>query len=159
MRIKQHPEEQSVCLHQTEFYHPRFCNTVEAGSSFTMEVVNARTETSDRFITDSADTPVEVNHNIRVDSLGDRPSVGKVSAFMEGSILEGRGTAIPSVKVHSEIRNPNYSLPCLTPASPLHTKRSPSVNTPRSMGQLPSLTRTWPGNQVSGESGRKRSQE
>jgi len=35
---------------------PRFCNTVEAGSSFTMEVVNARTETNDRFVTDSADT-------------------------------------------------------------------------------------------------------
>ena len=76
---------------------PRFCNTVETGSSFTMEVVNARTETNDRFITDSADTPVEVNHNIRVDTLGDRPSVGKVSAFMEGTILEGRGNTIPSV--------------------------------------------------------------
>ncbi len=70
---------------------PRFCNTVETGSSFTMEVVNARTETNDRFITDSADTPVEVNHNIRVDTLGDRPSVGKVSAFMEGTIHGRQG--------------------------------------------------------------------
>jgi hypothetical protein len=78
---------------------PRFCTTVEAGSSFTMEVVNARTETNDRFVTDSADTPIVVNHNIRVDSLGDRPSVGKVSAFMEGSILEGRGNTLPSVDI------------------------------------------------------------
>jgi hypothetical protein len=73
---------------------PRFCNSVEAGSSFTMEVVNARTETNSRFVTDSADTPVEVNHNIRVDSLGNRPSEGKVSAFMEGSILEARDTPV-----------------------------------------------------------------
>jgi hypothetical protein len=82
---------------------PRFCNSVEAGSSFTMEVVNARTETNDRFVTDSADTPVEVNHNIRVDSLGDRTSVGKVSAFIEGSILEGREGTIPSVNVNEGI--------------------------------------------------------
>jgi hypothetical protein len=71
---------------------PRFCNSVEAGSSFTMEVVNARTETSDRFVTMAADYPVEVNHNIRVDALSDVPSIGKVSAFMEGIIQEGRGT-------------------------------------------------------------------
>jgi hypothetical protein len=71
---------------------PRFCNTVEAGSSFTMEVVNARTETNARFVTMAADYPVAVNHNIRVDKLADLPSVGKVSAFMEGIIMEGRGT-------------------------------------------------------------------
>jgi len=75
---------------------PRFCNQVEAGSSFIMEVVNARTETSDRFVTGSADTPVEVIHDIRVDSLGDSPSLGSVSAFMEGTILEGRDNTISS---------------------------------------------------------------
>jgi hypothetical protein len=77
---------------KSEYISP-FCNTVEAGSSFTMEVVNARTETNDRFVVPSADTPVTVNHNIRVDSLSDLPSIGKVSAFMEGKIQEGRGNS------------------------------------------------------------------
>jgi hypothetical protein len=72
-------------------YIPMFCNTVEAGSTFTMELVNARTETNDRFVVPSADTPTTLNHNIRVDTLADLPSVGKVSAFMEGKIQEGRG--------------------------------------------------------------------
>jgi len=74
-------------------YIPAFCNSVEAGSSFTMEVVNARTETNDRFVVASADTPSTVNHNIRVDSLSDLPSIGKVSAFMEGIVQEGRGNS------------------------------------------------------------------
>jgi hypothetical protein len=74
-------------------YIPAFCNTVEAGSSFTMSVVNARTETRDRFVTASADTPVALTHDIRVDTLGDLPSIGKVSAFMKGMIMEGRGNS------------------------------------------------------------------
>ena len=96
-RVGNHVRKSNLCVcirHESTI--PRFCNTVETGSSFTMEVVNARTETNDRFITDSADTPVEVNHNIRVDTLGDRPSVGKVSAFMEGTIQEGREGTIPT---------------------------------------------------------------
>jgi hypothetical protein len=58
-----------------------------------MSVVNARTETNDRFVVASADTPLTLNHNIRVDSLGDLPSVGKVSAFMEGMVQESRNNA------------------------------------------------------------------
>lgn len=73
----------SICLGST-------CNTIQAGSSFTMSVVNARTETSNRFVVDSLNTPLSLSHNIRVDSLGDIPSRGKVSAFMDGSVLEGR---------------------------------------------------------------------
>ena len=70
---------------------PRFCNTVEAGSTFTMQIVNARTETNDRFVVPAADqSPVELNHNIRVDMYDDIPSYGSVSAFMEGMIQEGR---------------------------------------------------------------------
>ena len=83
---------QAICVFASgkSTYIPRFCNTVEAGSSFTMEIVNARTETNDRFVVPSADTPVSLNHNIRVDELSDLPSVGKVSAFMEGKIQESR---------------------------------------------------------------------
>jgi hypothetical protein len=79
----------NICLGST-------CNTVEAGSSFTMSVVNARTETNNRFVADSPNTPLMLTHNIRVDSLGDIPSQGKVSAFMRGSVMEGRDTAGPN---------------------------------------------------------------
>jgi hypothetical protein len=85
----------AICVFgpSTSEYIPAFCNTVEMGSTFTMEVVNARTVTNDRFVVPSADTPVAMNHNIRVDYLGTLPSEGKVSAFAEGSILEGRGNS------------------------------------------------------------------
>jgi hypothetical protein len=88
-------KEQAICVFAADksTYIPQFCNTVEAGSTFTMEVVNARTETNDRFVVPSADTPVELNHNIRVDMLSDLPSIGSVSAFMEGRIMEGRGNS------------------------------------------------------------------
>jgi hypothetical protein len=71
---------------------PGFCNTVEAGSSITMSVVNTVTTTNSRFVRGSVTTPVTVNHNIRVDALGATPSQGKVSAFMKGSTQEARGT-------------------------------------------------------------------
>jgi hypothetical protein len=70
---------------------PGFCNTVEAGSSFTMEVVNAMTDTNSLFVGASANTPMGLTYNIRVDTLGDSPSMGKVSAFIKGTIQEGRG--------------------------------------------------------------------
>jgi hypothetical protein len=86
---------QAICVFaaSTSEYIPAFCNTVESGSSFTMNVVNARTETRDRFVVPSADTPLQVTHDIRVDTLGDIPSIGKVSAFMKGMIMEGRNNA------------------------------------------------------------------
>jgi hypothetical protein len=77
----------------TSEYIPAFCNTVEAGSSITGSIINARTETRDRFVVASADTPSTLVHNIRVDTLGDMPSVGKASAFMKGIIMEGRGNS------------------------------------------------------------------
>jgi len=93
--VAQKTKDLAICVFAAgkSEYIPAFCNTVEAGSSFTMEVVNARTVTNDRFVLPSVDTPVTVNHNIRVDSLSDIPSIGKVSAFMEGQIQEGRGNA------------------------------------------------------------------
>jgi hypothetical protein len=88
-------KEQAICVFAADksTFIPKFCNTVEAGSTFTMEVVNARTETNDRFVVASADTPVAVNHNIRVDMLSDLPSIGSVSAFMDGRIMESRNNA------------------------------------------------------------------
>ena len=73
---------------------PAFCNRVEAGSTIDMSIVNTRTVTSGRFIVPSADTPVELTHNIRVDELDGVPSQGKVSAFIQGSIQEGRKSTI-----------------------------------------------------------------
>ncbi len=70
---------------------PAYCNYVSAGSSIDMSVANVLTRTNDRFIVASADTPVELSHSIRVTELEGLPSRGKVSTFMEGSIMEGRG--------------------------------------------------------------------
>ena len=91
----QETKDVAICVFASDksSYIPAFCNTVEAGSSFTMEVVNARTETNDRFVVASADTPSTLNHNIRVDSLSDLPSIGKVSAFMNGIIQESRNNS------------------------------------------------------------------
>ena len=65
------------------------------GSTITGELINARTDTDALFVTDSADTPVVVDHDVRVDSIAvgnaSYPSVGKVSAYAEGLIMEGRG--------------------------------------------------------------------
>jgi hypothetical protein len=85
----------AICVFaaSTSAYIPGFCNAVESGSSFTMGTVNARTVTDDRFVVPSADTPVTLNHDIRVDALGTVASEGKVSAFMQGSILEGRSNS------------------------------------------------------------------
>jgi hypothetical protein len=68
----------------TSGYSPAFSNMVEAGSTFTMNVVNARTETNNGFVVGAVDTPPSVNHYIRLDALGNTPTVGKVSAFMKG---------------------------------------------------------------------------
>jgi hypothetical protein len=70
---------------------PGYCNRVEAGSTFTGEIGDMATTTDTRFITASGDTPVAVNHDIRVDTFETVPSSGKVTAFMEGSIQEGNG--------------------------------------------------------------------
>ncbi|MDD1710260.1 MAG: hypothetical protein LUQ37_05055, partial [Methanoregulaceae archaeon] len=58
-------------------YIPAFCNVVDTGSSIDMSVANVATTTGDRFVVPSADTPVEVYHTIRVDPLGDTPSIGQ----------------------------------------------------------------------------------
>jgi hypothetical protein len=86
-----------ICVFATGVseYIPAFCNRVEMGSTITGELINARTDTDALFVTDSADTPVVVDHDVRVDSItvGDAayPSVGTVSAYAEGLIMEGRG--------------------------------------------------------------------
>lgn len=65
--------------------------TVEAGSSAGMSVVNMMTTTSARFV--ASDAPVELNYNIRITDLDGTPSQGKVSAFMQGIIQEGRANS------------------------------------------------------------------
>jgi hypothetical protein len=86
-------EENAICVFAGDTIPilPGFCNSVEAGSTFTGGVVDMTTATDTRFITNSVDTPVAVDHTIRVDYLEDLPSSGKVSAFMEGSVREGNG--------------------------------------------------------------------
>jgi hypothetical protein len=74
-------------------YSLAFSNMVTTGSSFTMNVVNARTQTNNRFVEGSDDTTSSVNHNIRLTAVGNTPSVGKVSAFIEGITQESRGTS------------------------------------------------------------------
>lgn len=72
---------------------PASCTHVESGSSITMSVVNLRTTTSARFVVSSSEnTPVELNHDIRVTDLGGLPSQGKASAFIQGIIQEGRNS-------------------------------------------------------------------
>jgi hypothetical protein len=71
---------------------PTFCNRAEAGSTIDMTVANVRTTSTDRFVSPSADHPVELNHDIRVSELiTDVPSVGMASAYMDVLIQEGRG--------------------------------------------------------------------
>jgi hypothetical protein len=67
-----------------------FANTINSGSSFDGSVVNTNTQTNSRFVIGSLNTPVSLNHNIRVTPLGNLPSNGKVTAYTEGTIMEGR---------------------------------------------------------------------
>lgn len=74
--------------------YPPFCNYAETGSTVDMTVANIRTTSSDRFITPSADTSVELEHDILVTDLGEGlPSSGTASAYMDVLIQEGRLTA------------------------------------------------------------------
>jgi hypothetical protein len=74
-------------------YLPAFCNVIDTGSSIDMSVVNVATTTGARFVVKSADTPVEVYHTIRIDTLDDSPSIGRAAAYIKGSIMEGRGNS------------------------------------------------------------------
>lgn len=64
---------------------PAFCNSADAWSSVDMKVVSLATETSTRFITPSADTPVMLKHDIRVID-----SIGKASAGISVDVMESR---------------------------------------------------------------------
>jgi len=97
-------KNQAICVFaaSTSEYIPAFCNRVEAGSTVSGEFINMETRTDDRFIVDSADTPVELNHVVTVSPvtivnaagvMQTYPSVGDASAFMEGLIMEGRGNS------------------------------------------------------------------
>jgi hypothetical protein len=65
-----------------------FANTINSGSSIDGSVVNTNTQTNSRFVIGSLNTPVSLNHNIRVTPLGNLPSNGKVTAYTEAWISE-----------------------------------------------------------------------
>lgn len=70
-----------------------FCNKVESGSTFSLSVANVLTQANTRFITKTADHPVELNYNIQVsDYSAGIPSKGSVSAFIKGTTKEGLNT-------------------------------------------------------------------
>ncbi len=75
------------------FFMSGFSTTINSGSTLDGSVVNSNTQTNSRFVLNSLNTPVSVNHNIRVTPLGDLPSEGKVSAYTKGTIMEGRDKA------------------------------------------------------------------
>lgn len=71
---------------------PANCNFAEAGSTIDMTTANVRTNSMDRFITPSADTSVELEHDLLVTELIDGvPSSGTGSAFLNVLIMEARG--------------------------------------------------------------------
>jgi len=74
-------------------YMSGFSTTINSGSTLDGSVVNSNTQTNSRFVLNSLNTPVSLNHNIRVTPLGDLPSEGKVSAYTKGTIMEGRDKA------------------------------------------------------------------
>ncbi|MDD5686102.1 MAG: hypothetical protein PHR63_10200 [Methanoregulaceae archaeon] len=91
-------EEQVLCVFPTPLegwrasIFPANCNFAEAGSTIDMTMANVRTNSMDRFITPSADTSVELGHNLLVTELIDGvPSSGTGSAFMNVLIMEARG--------------------------------------------------------------------
>jgi hypothetical protein len=79
-----------ICPFGSESTIGAFCNKVESGSTFTMSVANVATQANTRFITKSADSPVELNYNILVtDYASGLPSKGSVEAYIKGTIKEG----------------------------------------------------------------------
>jgi hypothetical protein len=72
---------------------PAFSNMVESGSSSTMNVVNSRTGTNNRFAVGAVTMPSSTDHFLRLAALANTPSVGRVSAFMNGITQEASGTS------------------------------------------------------------------
>lgn len=90
-------EEVMICPFASETITviPSYCSIAEAGSEIDMSVANVRTTSTDRFVTTSADIPVELNHDISVTefTIG-VPSVGSASAGIAVSVQEGRRNGI-----------------------------------------------------------------
>jgi hypothetical protein len=69
---------------------PAFCNKIETGSSMTLTVGNLDTLMGDKFISNLADSGIEIFNTVDVSSYSaDLPSKGTVSAYLKGSIREG----------------------------------------------------------------------
>lgn len=92
------PDDVVLCPFIAEIgaWIPSYCNNAEAGSTIDMTVANVRTTSTDRFIMDPAEYPVELNHDILVTELiTGLPSSGTASAFMNILIQEGYGSDDP----------------------------------------------------------------
>ena len=69
---------------------PAFCNKIETGSTMTLTVGNLDTLIGGKFISNSADSGIEIFNTVDVSSYSvDLPSKGTVSAYLKGSIMEG----------------------------------------------------------------------
>jgi hypothetical protein len=66
---------------------------VETGSSYTMNVVNSRTGTNNRFAVGAVNMPSSTDHFLLLAALATTPTVGKVSAFMNVLTQEASGTS------------------------------------------------------------------
>jgi hypothetical protein len=74
---------------------PAFHNTVNAGSSFDLAKGSVVTQAGTRTVTAyPGAAPVALDYGIQVRGLNNEPAVGSASAFMNGHLEEGRGTAI-----------------------------------------------------------------
>ena len=84
-------ESLSICPFASDKQAASLCNVVETGSSVNLKIANMNTQLAERFIMKSADPGVTVTNSIGVSSYAtDVPSVGSASAYIQGSIKEGR---------------------------------------------------------------------
>jgi hypothetical protein len=93
-------EDLMICPFGSDKQAPSFCNVVETGSSANLKIANMNTQMGERFIEKSSDAGVQLYNNVGVSSYAtDVPSVGSVSAFIQGSIKEG-GTGDAAGDLH-----------------------------------------------------------
>ncbi len=74
---------------------PAYCNIVQAGSKYDLNVGSVVTTADDRFVGTDATIPVVLNYAINVKPYtvagqGTSPAMGTVSAYIKASIKEGR---------------------------------------------------------------------
>lgn len=69
---------------------PSFSNKIETSSSMSLKVANVNTQLGNNYISSGVSDGVEIYNNVQVSPYTkDVASVGSVSAFIKGSIMEG----------------------------------------------------------------------